>query len=218
MYLPGIFREDAREVAQEIILRHSFGTLVTSGERGLFATHLPFLLDGEAGPGGALLGHVARANPQWRDLRPDAEVLAFFQGPHSYVTPAWYREKLHVPTWNYVAVHVRGRPRILPPSELLDLLRRLVDTHEAQFPRPWSVAALPGPFVEDMLQEIVGFAIAITRVDCKLKLSQNRDAEDRQRVALELAKSSDPESRATAEWMRRREHNELPSQAPRPSA
>jgi transcriptional regulator len=143
-------------------------------------------------------------------LRPEEEVLALFQGPHAYVTPSWYRETLHVPTWNYVAVHAYGHPRIVSSAELLDLMRRLVDTHEAQFPRPWSVAALPAPFVEELLEGIVGFAIALTRIECKLKLSQNRDEEDRRRVALELAKSSQPEGRATAEWMRRIEEGELP--------
>lgn len=208
MYLPGIFRVDGRAVVEEIIAGHSFGTLVTSGEGGLCATHLPFLFDGEAGEQGTLLGHVARANPAWRDLRPAEDVLALFQGPHSYVTPSWYRGQLHVPTWNYVAVHVYGRPRLLAPPELLELLGRLTDQHEAQFARPWSLDDLPRPFVEETLAAIVGFAVAIGRVECKLKLSQNRDAEDRKRVAQELARAASPESRATAEWMRRIEDGE----------
>jgi len=191
-------------VLHEIIRTNGFGTLVTADEGEPFATHLPFLLEPDGGEHGTLLGHVARGNPQSRQLaRGGEEVLAVFQGPHAYVTPSWYRDPRNVPTWNYVAVHAYGRPRILPGAELVSLLRRLAETNEAGFAKPWTLDLLPQATLDQLAGEVVGFAIAVTRLEGKLKLSQNREASDRVRVAAQLAESADPLSQATAAWMRR---------------
>jgi transcriptional regulator len=198
MYLPEIFREDDPAILHEIMTRHRFATLVTVHEGAPFATHLPFIIEGEL-----LFGHVARANPQWRDLNEDRDVLVIFQGPHAYVSPSWYRELLHVPTWNYVTVHAYGRARLLSSDELRTLLERLIEVHEAPRAVPWRMSVLPDDFVHELLQEIVGFAIRVERLEGKLKLSQNRDPNDRVRVLHALHEDSAPAARATAAWMKR---------------
>jgi len=113
MYIPEAFREDRLDVLHSLMREHSFATIVSSGEAGLMATHLPLLLDATRGPKGTIVGHMARANPHWQDFRGDVEALMIFQGPHGYVSPSWYTTPYAVPTWNYVAVHAYGRPRLI---------------------------------------------------------------------------------------------------------
>ena len=126
MYVPAAFAETDTAKLHEFMRRNSFAVLTSNGEGGLVASHLPLLLDADAGPNGHLLGHMARANPQWRDVR--GEVMAVFSGPHAYVSPSWYEEEGTVPTWNYVAVHAYGTFHLVEDRDgLLDILRRSVD-------------------------------------------------------------------------------------------
>src|SRR5688500_17707071 len=111
MYIPPAYEESRLEVLHAFIRQYSFATLVTQGNAGLTASHLPFLLDTSRGQQGVLRSHVARPNAQWKDLNLEGEALVIFQGPHAYISPRWYVEKVTVPTWNYAAVHVYGRPR-----------------------------------------------------------------------------------------------------------
>jgi transcriptional regulator len=202
MYLPNSFREDDPALLHDLMRRYNFAALVTQHEGAPFATHLPFLLDATRGPHGTLLAHMARANPQWRDFADGREALAIFQGPHAYVSPAWYEVTPSVPTWNYAVVHAYGVPRVIEDRDrLYALLERLVDTHEAARTPPWRMQ-LPGDYVDRMMRAIVGFEIEITRLEGKLKLSQNRMEGDRRRVAAELAASDDPLSVDVAEMMR----------------
>ena len=201
MYLPKLFREDDPTVLREILRAHSFATVVSTRDGAPFASHLPVLHDDANG--GTLWGHMARANPQWRDFEGGREVLVVFQGPDAYVSPSWYREPLHVPTWNYVAVHVIGKPRLATEEELLGLLDRMSDVYEAGREPRWTMGALPRDFVEELARAIVGFAIAITRIEGKFKLSQNREPEDRDRVRARLSASEDAKARAVAAWMDR---------------
>lgn len=201
MYLPTVFREDDPAILREILRSHPFATLVTSRGDAPFASHLPMLYD-EAG-GGRVWGHMARANPQWRDFEGGREVLAIFHGPDAYVSPTWYKERLHVPTWNYVAAHVYGRPRLASEEELRALLGRMAEAFEAPRSPQWSMSSLPSDFVDDLCRGIVGFAIDVTRIEGKLKLSQNRDPEDRARVMASLGASDDPRAREVAAWMDR---------------
>ena len=167
-----------------------------------FATHLPFLLDSQRGPNGTLLAHMARANPQWHDFNSEQEVLAIFQGPHAYVSPSWYEIELSVPTWNYAAVHAYGIPRIIEDSEeLYQLLKILIETHEAQFENPWPFQ-LPDDYLQKMMRGIVGFEIEITRLEGKFKLSQNRTASEREIVIAALQES--PDTQPVAELMTRK--------------
>jgi transcriptional regulator len=130
MYVPESFREVRPEVLQSLLRDHPFGCLIGHADDGLTATHMPFLHVVEAG-GQVLRGHMARANPQWRSFRAGEAVLVVFTGPHGYVSPAWYRSEFAVPTWNYVAVHVTGTPRLVEePTLVRQLLDDLVAVHE----------------------------------------------------------------------------------------
>src|SRR5258707_15799301 len=138
MYIPKAFREDDSKTLHAFMREYSFATLVTQQEGMPFASHLPFLLDAGQGPYGTLLAHMARANPQWHALDSAQEVLIIFQGPHAYISPSWYEVELSVPTWNYAAVHAYGVPRIIDDKAVLyDLLKALIQAHEAQLEKQW---------------------------------------------------------------------------------
>ncbi|HSN37589.1 MAG TPA: FMN-binding negative transcriptional regulator [Arthrobacter sp.] len=181
MYIPSHFAVD-QEAITELLSNHGAANLVTSTERGLLATLLPFVYDPEAGGQGALLGHVARNNEQW--LEPAlGESLAILQRSDAYISPSWYPSKAQhgrvVPTWNYTTAHVYGRLVIHDdPAWVGDLVRRLTTLHEASSERPWSVDDAPARFVAGQLRAIVGVELVITRVEAKRKLSQNRPAAD----------------------------------------
>jgi transcriptional regulator len=203
VYTPAHFAEESKEVLHALIREHAFGILVTGGDTGLQATHLPFLLDDAREGGAVLLGHVARANPQWKALATGKEALAIFRGPHAYVSPSGYVMPEAVPTWNYVAVHVYGRPRVVDePEALLDLVTRLSARYEGGRQKPWSPAKVSAGFVAAKLGGIVGFELPIERIVGKKKLSQNLAQEDRRGAAEALAASGDAESAAVAELMR----------------
>jgi transcriptional regulator len=196
MYVPSAFVEHDATRLREFIRRYSFGTLVTHGDDRLVASHLPLLLDGDDGPRGRLIGHMARANPQWADF--PGEVLAVFTGPHGYISPSWYEAPGTVPTWNYTAVHVYGEVRVVEDrSGLLDILRRSVEVYESRMPQPWRFDE-SDPQFEKLLRAIVGFHVEIARIEGKWKLSQNHPEERRRRVIQALDARSDEESRSLA--------------------
>jgi len=201
MYIPKAFREDDINTLHAFIREYSFAALITQQDGVPFASHLPFLLDTERGPYGTLLAHMARANPQWRAFNKEQEVLVIFQGPHAYITPSWYEVELSVPTWNYAVVHAYGLPRLMEEkSELYDLLKILIQTHEAHFEKPWPFQ-LPDDYLQKMMQGVVGFEIQITRLEGKFKLSQNRTASEREKVIDALQDSSDTLSTGIAQLM-----------------
>jgi transcriptional regulator len=196
MYVPASFAETDTSKLHDFMRRESFAILTSRNADGLIASHLPLILDPEPGPHGRLLGHMARANPQWRAV--EGEVMAVFSGPHAYVSPSWYQEGGTVPTWNYVAVHAHGRFQLIEdPDELLGILRRSVGVYEGSRPEPWPFDE-SAPHVSTMLKAIVGFQIEITRLEGKWKLSQNHSVERRRRVARALADRPDDDSQAIA--------------------
>ena len=199
MYLPKHFRADDDE-ARELLAGIRAADLVTNTDQGLFATFLPLLYDATAGENGALLGHVARKNDHWR-LGTIGEALVIVHGPDAYITPGWYPSKLEhgrvVPTWNYVTAHIHGELVIHDdPVWLEDMVRRLTTRHEAEREHPWSVDDAPRDYVDGQLRAIVGLELRITRIEAKLKLGQNRSAEDIDGVISGLQERGDE---ATAE-------------------
>jgi transcriptional regulator len=205
VYLPPVFTESRPEVLLAHIERHDFGLLVSQGERAPSASHIPFLLDRRAGRL-LLQAHLARPNPQLAELDRCGEALAIFQGPHAYISPSWYTAGPAVPTWNYAAVHAYGKVRtIADPEWLRDFVRRLSERHEAREPAPWSIEGLPEAYVQSMLKGIVGIEIAVSRLEGKFKLSQNRPAADRPRIIAALKRRADPDSQAVAQLMQERE-------------
>jgi transcriptional regulator len=203
MYLPAQFREERVDVLHEAIRGTGLATLVTLGSEGLEASHVPMLLEPSPSPRGTLIGHVARANPQWRRLAAGTEALAIFLGPEAYVTPDWYATKRQtgkvVPTWNYVAVHAYGPLEVFDDVERLRaLVTRLTERHEAGRPSPWAVSDAPEEYVRAMLDGIVGFALPIARLEGKWKMSQNRPAADRAGVVAGLTREGGPAGAAVA--------------------
>lgn len=213
VYLPPLFTETRAEVLIAHVERHDFGLLVTHGAgaedgAGLIASQIPFLIERRGGEL-VLLGHLARANPQVADLAGAREALAIFTGPHAYVSPGWYAAGPAVPTWNYATVHAYGVARAVEDKGWLrDLLHRLSDRHEAREPAPWRMDDLPEPYLRSMLNGIVGVEIAVSRLEGKFKLSQNRPAVDRPRITDALDRREDEGSRDIARLMRAREPEE----------
>jgi transcriptional regulator len=204
MYIPKSFREDDVSVLHRLMQTYSFATLVTQHDGAPYATHLPLMLCPDEGPFGTLIGHMARANPQWRDFDAEREVLVIFQGPHTYVSPSWYTVQPSVPTWNYAAVHAYGVPRLIEDeAELYEALQQLVKTYEAPREQPWTLNG-PDDFMRKMMRAIVGFAIPISRLEGKYKLSQNRSPEDRVQVVQQLAAQGELLGTAVAALMRQR--------------
>lgn len=196
MYRPAQFDEPRTERLHDLVRRHPLGLLVTQDTASaLSADPLPLLLDAEPESGGCagsvLRGHVARANPLWREARTDLDSLVVFQGPQAYVSPSFYPSKqAHgkvVPTWNYLIVQARGRLRVIDDAGWLrGLLTRLTDRHEASRAAPWAVTDAPGDFTETLLEAIVGIEIAVSSLVGKWKVSQNRSAADRAGVVQGL--------------------------------
>src|SRR6187455_2626264 len=209
MYIPPSFAEHDVEVMHSFIEAHPLAALVTASPSGLFATHLPLMLDRERGTHGTLQGHIARANPHHELAGEGAEALVLFTGADSYVTPSLYASKAKhgkvVPTWNYVAVHAHGALRFVREADALRRhLERLTARHEAGRPQPWSIDDTPDGYVDKLLGAIVGVEIEITRLDGKWKMSQNRPAEDIDGVIEGLGASDDARQREVADIVRQR--------------
>ncbi|MBP0603242.1 MULTISPECIES: FMN-binding negative transcriptional regulator [Aeromonas] len=185
MYLPPHFAVTEPAALHQLIRAHPLGALVTHGELGLDANHLPFELDAGEGGQGVLRAHVARNNPLWQEVKDGDEVLVIFRAAEGYISPSWYPGKqVHhqqVPTWNYAVVHAHGRIRVRDDARFVRrLLATLTRTQEAAEPRPWKMADAPRDYLEAMVAAVVGIEIEIDRLVGKFKLSQNKEAADRQ--------------------------------------
>ncbi len=198
MYIPKLYREEDREKILKFLKQNNFPALVTHDGEKPTATHLPVeVLENENGSL-TILGHMSRANPQWRSFG-EQEVLLIFQGAHTYISPRWY-DHVNVPTWNYMMVHVYGKVRLVEGEELHSLLSWLVKNHEE--PTAYSLEALPQDFVQKEMYGVVGFAVDVARVDAGYKLSQNRNDGDHENIIRELEGRGDENSAAVAESMR----------------
>lgn len=203
IYVPAHFAAPDGDAIARVLREYPFATLVTPADPEPFVSHLPLLHVPGQEPHGMLIGHFARANPHWRHAAA-AQSLAIFHGPHAYVSPSWYQHPDRmVPTWNYAAVHVRGALEIVADAgETRAVLDALVARFEGGRREPWQIR-LPQPQHDAMIAAIVAFRMRITRIDGKFKLSQNRAAVDRARVAAALATEGYAEASATGEWMAR---------------
>jgi transcriptional regulator len=187
VYVPEHFREERIEALHDAIRVAGMATLVSMTADGLIASHAPLMLDPEPAPYGTLIGHLARANPHARTADRDMQTLVIFQGPDGYITPSYYAAKREhgkvVPTWNYAAIHAYGTLQAFDdPVRLLDVVTRLTQLHETPRTAPWAVSDAPEDFVQGMLRGIVGIALPITRLEGKVKMSQNRPAADQASV------------------------------------
>ena len=199
MYTPATFREERLDVLHGLIDSHPLGALVRHGADGLCADHLPFEIAAPTldAPFGILRAHVARANPVWRAAGGSDECMVIFQGPHAYITPAWYAEKQRsgkeVPTFNYAVVHAHGALRAIDDAAwLLGLVERLTARHEAGLAAPWQVGDAPAGYIDKLLKAIVGIEIPLSRLEGKWKLGQNRSMQDQASMAQGLALDARP--------------------------
>jgi transcriptional regulator len=184
MYIPAHFAETRPEELHRIIHAHPLGTLVTHGDEGLDADHIPFEVDANGGTHGTLIAHVARANPLWRRCPTGTPVMVVFRGVQAYISPSWYPSKhethRQVPTWNYEVAHVHGTITVHDDERFVRrLVAQLTRRHEAVEPKPWKMGDSAPEYIDAMLQNIVGIEITITSLVGKVKLSQNREERDR---------------------------------------
>lgn len=201
MYIPKANEENRLEVLHDLIESHPLASLVTMSPSGLFASHLPMVLQRKSSTHGLLKAHLSRANKQWRDFQPEVQALAIFSGPQHYISPSWYPEKKEtgkvVPTWNYAVVHVYGHLKVIEdPAWLLEHLNALTTVNESAFSEPWQVSDAPTDYVESLLKGIVGLELPIQRIEGKWKASQNQPERNRAGVMEGLEKLGTSESLA----------------------
>ncbi len=202
MYIPTAFREETLGPLHEMIQATGLAIVASATAQGVVSTPLPLVLVPEEGPYGTLYGHMARANPHWREtLLGDGTAL--FLGPSAYISPSWYPSKQEhhrvAPTWNYVAVEARGPLEFFDEAgRLRQLLSRLTARHEAGLPRPWAVEDAPEDYLAEMLKGIVGLRLPIAHLDGKWKMSQNRTPPDRAGAAAGLQVQGTPAAAAVA--------------------
>lgn len=198
MYIPKSFEVNEKETIYDLIENNSFAILFSSKEDKASATHLPLLLDRNAG---CLYGHMAKANTHWENI--ENEVLVIFSGAHSYISPSWYETPQSVPTWNYVAVHVYGNLELIEDKErLLKILDGSVTYYESGKPNAWDMSKAGLNFIDNLSKGIVGFKIRITKIEGKWKLSQNHSKERQERVINALELQEDDNSKQIAKLMR----------------
>ena len=207
MYLPDPFRVKDVPRMHALVRSRPFAVLVSAGSVGLFASHLPTVLKDD-GPYGVIECHLARANPHWRDLAAGDEALMIFQGAEGYITPNWYPSKAEsgkvVPTWNFAVVHAYGCPEVMNDEVWLRRhVTELTAQQECEQPKPWAPSDAPSSFIDAMLRGIVGFRFAITRLEGKWKMSQNRAPEDREGVVKGLSLRARGDDREIAELVSR---------------
>ena len=206
MYVPKEFLLDDPERIAAVIEQFNFGLLISAlAGQAPFATHLPFLYDATRGPKGTLIAHMARGNPHWKDFaalaEAGAESLIVFSGPHGYISPSSYGPGDAVPTWNYVAVHAYGTPKVMADAAVRPMLEKLVAAHETGA-APWSLAGNDEGFMTRMQRGIVTFEIPVARIEAKAKLSQNKTPEVRGRVVAAL-RGQGTDAAILADWMDR---------------
>lgn len=206
-YIPKHFEVTDIGALHGLIRRHPLGALVTMTDEGPDANHIPFLVSPEPAPFGTLHGHVARANPVWRDAHADTDALVIFQGDDRYISPTWYPTKHEtrqaVPTWNYVIVHAHGRVRFIDDAAWLRRhLEALTHEHESGRSVPWAITDAPADYVEQMARALVGVEITVSRLSGKWKVSQNRSERDRRGVIEGLTEEGTPSALSMADLVR----------------
>lgn len=204
MYIPKPYREDDFATLVEFMRANSFATLVSTLDGRLWASHVPLVVAAQDGVV-TLSGHLAKPNPHWQGFGA-AEALVIFNGPHAYVSPSLYEKRESVPTWNYIAVHAYGVPRAVQydamPERVQAMLEQMIDQYDAGYQVQWQ--SLADKFRQGMMSGVVGFEIAVTRLEGKYKLSQNRSEADQHAVAHAMLHSADPAARGVGEAMQER--------------
>lgn len=201
MYIPKLYKQENLSEIKSFIEAHGFASLISRVEGKPWATHIPLVWEEKEGQS-VLTGHISRGNVQWKAFEDNEEVMAIFMGPHAYVSSSWYDHE-NVPTWNYMAVHVYGNVRITEGEELLASLKKLTNKYEQHSQKPVSVEGMSEKFLRNELRGLIGIEIAITDIQAVNKLSQNRDAHNKQNIIAELEKTSDAGAHQIAQEMKK---------------
>lgn len=201
MFIPDIYKNENQEEIRAFLVKYGFGILVNQTNGKLCATHIPLELDTNKEGKEILLGHISKENPQWKGFADNDQVLAIFSGPNSYISSSWYNHE-NVPTWNYIAVHVYGKIKIIEGEAVIDSLKKLIDKYEQNSDNPIRIANLSE---QTMMQTrgIVAFEIEIQEIQATKKMSQNRDDIDHSNIILELEKTKSAQSIAVAKEMKK---------------
>jgi len=200
MYIPNHYKNENIKEVKDFLIKNSFGILLNQNKGRISGTHIPMELNTDKNGKDILSGHISKTNPQWNNFNDKEEVLAIFNGPHSYVSSSWYKKE-NVPTWNYIAVHIYGTIKIIEGDELLSSLKKLVDKYESNSENPVSVENLSEKSLKQ-INGIIGFNIHINEIQATYKLSQNRDDSDYHNVIEKLEKTKDSGSMEIAKEMR----------------
>jgi transcriptional regulator len=204
MYIPPAFTITDEASIDAFMQRYDFATLVSVPASGPVVTHVPVIVRREAS-GLVISGHLARRNAHWKCMDGTVAGLAIFSGPHGYISPTWYLRGPAVPTWNYSVVHAHGAPVVRDDRGFVEtVVNELAARYESHRPRPWRLADQPGEFTSGMLAAIVGFEMAVTKIEATFKLGQNRQAEDRDGAIDGLDREGSAEAAALAQFMRER--------------
>ena len=198
MYIPANYKNENISEVREFIKEYSFAILVSLVDGKPWATHTPLELDVNEKGEDILVGHIAKANPQWKYFNSAEEVLCIFNGPHSYVSSSWYKEE-EVPTWNYIAVHIYGRLTVMTEQEVLAWLHILVDRYEKGVKQPVSLKSMSSNTLRQV-KGVVGFQIEISAIQAAYKLSQGRET-DHAQIIQELAENKDSGSQEISRRM-----------------
>ncbi|ABQ03257.1 FMN-binding negative transcriptional regulator [Flavobacterium johnsoniae] len=199
MYTPDLYKNENQEEIRTFLKENSFGILINQTNGKLYATHIPMELGINAEGKEILEGHISKLNPQAEGFAANDQVLAVFSGPHSYISSSWYDHE-NVPTWNYIAVHVYGRIKIVDYDTSVDQLKKLVDKYEANSANPVRVENLSDKTMREA-RGIFGLEIEIDEIQATKKLSQNRDDHNYKNIISELEKTENPQSIAVAKEM-----------------
>ena len=199
MYIPNHYKNENIDKVKDFLKQNSFGILINTVDTKPWATHIPLELDIDSDGNDMLVGHIAKANPQWKHFKEDEQVLCIFNGPHSYVSSSWYKEE-EVPTWNYIAVHVYGTLKLQNEQTLLASLHKLVDKYEADSKEPVSSREMT-PKTMRQIKGVIGFEIKIEDIQATYKISQGRE-QDHPKIISELEKR-DAGAKAIAEQMKK---------------
>ncbi|MDC0598668.1 FMN-binding negative transcriptional regulator [Gammaproteobacteria bacterium] len=206
MYIPKVNEEKNISILHALVTSHPLGTWVTHTHEGLIVNHIPFMINSTLGENGTLVGHVAKANPIWKQFSSTENSVIIFQGVETYITPSWYPSKNEhgkaLPTWNYAVVHAYGLPRIIEDKEwLLNHLNELTDEHESEQALPWKVADAPEDYIKHMLKGVVGIEIPIAKLEGKWKVNQNKQESDKLGVIEGLLSREDAQSKEMASYV-----------------
>lgn len=199
MFIPDIYKNENQEKINNFLKKNSFGILINQTDGKLWATHIPLVLDINKNGKQILFGHISKENPQWKSFADNDEILAVFSGPHSYISSSWYDHE-NVPTWNYIAVHVYGKIKIIEGEAVIESLKKLVDKYEQKSENPIRIEDLSKKTMRQT-NGIVAFEIEINEIQAQHKLSQNRDKKNKDNIILQLKKTQSPEANAIANEM-----------------